>query len=154
RAAARVYRPRRAWSIRTENEAVEEPGPAMVETLIRVRLGDRPAGNAKALAQRAVTVHSSDGAGESVHVIDVREQRVLAVARKLRGLTDACRDQGDARGHRLEQGLRPALLSRRHEIDVERVVGIRELVARGEQHVSVSNAEALELPPDVPAREP
>ena len=60
----------------------------------------------------------------------VKEHELWAghLDRELGGLADARRDERDPRGHRLEHRLRPALLPRGDELDVESVVRARQLV--------------------------
>ncbi len=69
-----------------------------------------------------------------------------------RRLSDARRHERGAGRHGLEHRARAALVARRDEADVDRLVRLRERVDRRQQRVAIGNAQPLEPSLDVPAR--
>ena len=82
---------------------------------------------------------------EPDRVLDVDEVPVRAVDDEVGRLPGAGRDEGHAGRHRLEHALRPALLTRRDDVCVERVVRGGQAVAVGQQAVHERHAATLEL---------
>ena len=77
---------------------------------------------------------------EPLRVLDVDEDPVPSVSHEIRSLPRPRRHERHPGRHRLEHALRPALLTRRDDVRVERVVRRRQTVARGKQPMDEGNA--------------
>src|SRR5204863_878421 len=116
----------------------------------RVRLRRRPRG----LPERAEVdpgVDALEPLSQSLGVLDVDDEAVLAVPDEVDRLADARRHERHTARHRLERRLRPALLAGGDETRVERAVNPGQL-PRQRVDVEVRDLEPLETGPHEAAR--
>lgn len=112
-----------------DDEPIQQLLPGGIQALVGVALGSGPPRSGHGVAEGAIVMYAEDGICDRLGVIDVHEKPVAPVLDEVRGLPDPGRHQRRPGGHRLEDALGAAFLTRRDDVDVECVVGARELRA-------------------------